>query len=112
MERVFNFSAGPSALPEEVLKIAQKEMLNFNNSGMSIMELSHRSSTYMEVIESAEANLRKLMNISDKYAVLFMQGGATAQFSTVPLNLMSKTKKALFINTGVWSQKAIKEAKK
>jgi len=112
MERVYNFSAGPAVLPEEVLKTAQKELLNFNNSGMSVMELSHRSNTYMDVIEGAEANLRKLMNISDKYTVLFMQGGATAQFSCVPLNLMSKHKKALFINTGVWSQKAIKEAKR
>ncbi len=111
MERVFNFSAGPAALPEEVIKIAQKEMLNFNNSGMSVMELSHRSSTYMAVIEEAEANLKKLMNIPDNYSILFMQGGATAQFSVVPLNLMVK-KKALYINTGVWSQKAIKEAKK
>lgn len=112
MERVYNFSAGPAALPLEVLKIAQAEMLNFNNSGMSIMELSHRSSTYMAVIEGAEADLRTLMNIPDTYAVLFMQGGASAQFSMVPLNLMSHYKKGLYINTGVWSQKAIKEAKR
>ncbi len=112
MERVYNFSAGPAALPLEVLKIAQAEMLNFNNSGMSVMELSHRSSTYMAVIEGAEADLRKLMNIPETYAVLFMQGGASAQFSMVPLNLMSQYKKGLYINTGVWSQKAIKEAKR
>jgi phosphoserine aminotransferase len=112
MERVYNFSAGPAVLPEEVLKIAQAEMLNFNNSGMSVMELSHRSKTYMEVIEGAEANLRKLMNIPDTYAVLFMQGGASAQFSMVPLNLMTLYKRGLYINTGVWSQKAIKEAKR
>ena len=112
MERVYNFSAGPATLPEEVLKIAQAEMLNFKNSGMSVMELSHRSSTYMDIIESAEANLRKLMNIPDTYAVLFMQGGATAQFSAIPLNLMSQYKKGLYINTGVWSQKAIKEGKR
>lgn len=112
MERVYNFSAGPAALPEEVLKIAQAEMLNFNNSGMSVMELSHRSSTYMAVIEGAEADLRKLMNIPATYAVLFMQGGASAQFSMVPLNLMSQHKKGLYINTGVWSDKAIKEGKR
>ena len=112
MERVYNFSAGPAVLPEEVLKIAQKEMLNYNNSGMSVMELSHRSGAYMEIIETAEKNLRSLMNIPDTYTVLFLQGGATGQFSCVPLNLMNKTKKALYINTGVWSQKALKEAKK
>ena len=112
MDRVYNFSAGPAALPEEVLTIVQKEMLNFNNSGMSVMELSHRSNTYMEVIETAEKDLRTLMSIPDTYTIIFMQGGASAQFSMVPLNLMSKHKKAYYINTGVWSQKAIKEAKK
>jgi phosphoserine aminotransferase len=112
MERVYNFSAGPAVLPEEVLKIAQAEMLNYNNSGMSVMELSHRSSAYMAIIEGAEANLRKLINIPDTYAILFMQGGASAQFSMIPLNLMSQYKKGLYINTGVWSQKAIKEGKR
>ncbi|MEK6558126.1 MAG: 3-phosphoserine/phosphohydroxythreonine transaminase [Candidatus Margulisiibacteriota bacterium] len=112
MNRVYNFSAGPATLPEEVLQTAQQELLNYNDCGMSVMELSHRSSTYEEIIGSAEANLRKLMAIPDSYAVLFMQGGATAQFSMVPLNLMGKYKRACYINTGVWSQKAIKEAKR
>lgn len=112
MNRVYNFSAGPAALPEDVLLTAQRELLNYNNSGMSVMELSHRSSTYEEIIQSAESNLRKLMSIPDSYAVLFLQGGATAQFSAVPLNLMKTHKRAYYIHTGVWSQKAIKEAKR
>lgn len=110
MERVFNFSAGPSALPEAVLKRAQSELLNYGSSGMSVMEMSHRSKDYMAIIESAEAHLRDLMNIPDNYKVLFLQGGASMQFVMVPLNLMNKNKKADYVNTGVWSKKAIKEA--
>ncbi|MDA3886630.1 MAG: 3-phosphoserine/phosphohydroxythreonine transaminase [Candidatus Delongbacteria bacterium] len=110
-KRVFNFSAGPAVLPEAVLQAAADEMLNFNNSGMSVMELSHRSSWYQAVIDSAEAGLRKLMNIPENYKVLFLQGGASLQFAMIPMNLM-KNKKADYVNTGVWSKKAIAEAKR
>ena len=110
MERVFNFSAGPSALPEAVLRKAQSEMLSYGSSGMSVMEMSHRSKDYMAIIEGAEAHLRELMNIPANYKVLFLQGGASMQFVMVPLNLMNKNKKADYVNTGMWSKKAIKEA--
>lgn len=110
MERVYNFSAGPCALPEAVLLRAQKELLNYNNTGMSVMEMSHRSKDYMAIIESAEQLFRELMKVPDNYKVLFMQGGATSQFAMIPLNLMNKNKKADYVNTGVWSTKAIKEA--
>ena len=111
MKRVYNFSAGPSMLPECVLRKASEEMLNYKGSGMSVMEMSHRSKTYMSIIENAEQLLRKLMNIPDNYSVLFLQGGASTQFAMVPMNLMSKNKKADLINTGNWSKKAISEAK-
>lgn len=110
MEKVFNFSAGPSALPEAALKKAQSEMLRYGNSGMSVMEMSHRSKDYLAIIEAAEANLRELMNIPQNYKVLFLQGGASLQFAMVPLNLMIKNKQADYVSTGVWSKKAIKEA--
>lgn len=111
MERVYNFSAGPSMLPESVLRKASKEMLDYKGTGMSVMEMSHRSKTYASIIENAEMNLRKLMNIPDKYSVLFLQGGASTQFAMIPMNLMGKNRKADFINTGAWSKKAISEAK-
>jgi phosphoserine aminotransferase len=111
MNRVYNFSAGPSMLPESVLKKAAEEMLDYKGSGMSVMEMSHRSKTYISIIENAEMLLRKLMNIPDTYTVLFLQGGASTQFAMVPMNLMSKNQKADFINTGNWSKKAISEAK-
>lgn len=111
MNRVYNFSSGPAQLPYDVLVKAQAEMLNYNNTGMSVMEMSHRSAAYKEIIESAEKNLRTLYNISDDYAVLFLQGGASLQFTMVPMNL-KKTGSADFIDSGYWSQKAIKEAKK
>lgn len=110
-KRVYNFSAGPAVLPEAVLQKAADEMLNYNGSGMGVMELSHRSSWYQEIIDSAEAGLRKLMNIPDNYKVLFLQGGASLQFAMVPMNIM-KNKKADYVNTGVWSKKAIAEGKK
>lgn len=110
MEKVFNFSAGPSALPEAALKKAQSEMLRYGSSGMSVMEMSHRSKDYLAIIEAAEANLRELMNIPQNYKVLFLQGGASLQFAMVPLNLMIKNKQADYVSTGVWSKKAIKEA--
>lgn len=111
MNRVYNFSAGPSALPEVVLAKAAEEMLNYNGTGMSVMEMSHRSKAYTSIIENAESLLRKLMKIDDSYSVLFVQGGASTQFSMIPLNLFSKYKKADFINTGNWSKKAISEVK-
>jgi len=111
MNRVFNFSAGPSMLPESVLTKSAEEMLNYKGTGMSVMEMSHRSKTYTSIIENAESLLRKLMNIDDSYSVLFLQGGASTQFAMVPMNLFSKFKKADFINTGNWSKKAISEAK-
>jgi phosphoserine aminotransferase len=112
MERVYNFSAGPSMLPLAVLEKAQKELVNYAGSGMSVMELSHRSGLFTDIITGAEQLLRKLMNIPDNYKVLFLQGGASQQFAMVPLNLLTKSGKADYINTGSWSKKAIKEAKR
>lgn len=112
MERVYNFSAGPACLPLEVLEKAQGELVCYGDSGMSVMEMSHRSKVYDDIIKRAEASLRKLMNISDEYQVLFLQGGASLQFSMVPFNLMTNYKKAHYVNTGAWSKKAIKEAKR
>lgn len=112
MERVYNFSAGPACLPLEVLEKAQSELVCYGDSGMSVMEMSHRSKVYDDIIKRAEASLRKLMNISDQYQVLFLQGGASLQFCMVPFNLMTKYKKAHYVNTGAWSKKAIKEAKR
>ena len=111
MNRVYNFSAGPSVLPEAVLTRAANEMLNYQNSGMSVMEMSHRSSVYEEIIASCEAKLRKLMQIPDNYKVLFLQGGASTQFAAIPLNLM-KSGKADYVVTGQFSKKAAQEAKK
>lgn len=111
MNRVYNFSAGPSILPEEVLKECGGEMLNYCGSGQSVMEMSHRSAIFGAIIQDAESMVRKLMNVSDKYSVLFLQGGGSTQFSMVPLNLATKSNKVAFINTGVWSKKAIAEVK-
>ena len=112
MERVYNFSAGPSMLPEEVLKKAAAEMLCYEDSGMSVMEMSHRSPVYEKIIGDAEALLRKLMNIPDNYKVLFLQGGASTQFAAVPLNLLSGSGKADYILSGQFSTKAYQEAQK
>lgn len=111
MGRVYNFSAGPAVLPEEVLKEAAAEMLDYNGSGMSVMEMSHRSKVYDEIIKTAEKDLRDLMNIPDNYKVLFLQGGASQQFAMIPMNLM-KNKKAAYIVTGQWAKKAYQEAGK
>lgn len=111
MERVYNFSAGPSMLPIEVLEQAQKDMLNFNGSGMSVMEMSHRSKWFDDIIKEAEADLRELMHIPDNYKVMFLQGGGSTQFAMIPLNLMVKGTCDL-VNTGQWSKKAMQEAKK
>ena len=110
MSRVYNFSAGPAVLPEEVLKEAADEMLDYKGSGMSVMEMSHRSKVYDNIIKEAEADLRELMNIPDNYKVLFLQGGASQQFAMIPMNLM-KNKKAAYIITGQWAKKAFNEAK-
>lgn len=110
MRNVFNFSAGPAMLPEEVLLQAQAEMLNWHNTGMSIMELGHRGPEFKQVAEQAEADLRELMAIPKEYQVFFLPGGATAQFAMVPLNLFGKKNAADYIDTGVWSKKAIAEA--
>ncbi len=107
---MYNFSAGPAVLPEEVLKEAAAEMLDYNGTGMSVMEMSHRSKAYQEIIDTAEADLRELMNIPDNYKVLFLQGGASQQFAMIPMNLM-KNKKADYIVTGQWAKKAYQEAK-
>jgi len=107
MARVYNFSAGPSMLPEPVLKKAAAEMLDCNGSGQSVMEMSHRSPEFQAIIEGAEAGLRQLMNVPANYKVLFLQGGASSQFAMVPLNLFGVAAKADFVNTGTWSKKAI-----
>ena len=109
MSRVYNFSAGPAVLPEEVLKEAADEMLDYKGSGMSVMEMSHRSKVYDNIIKEAEQDLRDLMNIPDNYKVLFLQGGASQQFAMIPMNLM-KNKKAGYIVTGQWAKKAYQEA--
>ncbi len=110
MSRVYNFSAGPSMLPESVLKRAADEMLDYQGSGQSVMEMSHRSKVYDGIIKEAEALLREVMNIPDNYKVLFLQGGASSQFAMVPLNLFNKSKKADYVITGQWAKKAYKEA--
>ena len=109
MGRVYNFSAGPAVLPEEVLKEAADEMLDYKGSGMSVMEMSHRSKVYDTIIKDAEADLRDLLNIPDNYKVLFLQGGASQQFAMIPMNLM-KNKVADYIVTGQWAKKAYQEA--
>ena len=109
--RSFNFSAGPAMMPEPVLEEIRDEMMNYRGSGMCVMEMSHRSKAFQQIAADAEADLRKLMNIPDNYKVLFVQGGGTVQFAMVPMNLM-KNGKAVYIETGAWSKKAIAEAKK
>ncbi len=111
-KRVYNFSAGPSMLPLEVMELAAEQLTNYNGCGMSVMEMSHRSREFEEILHSAESNLREIMNIPDNYKVLFLQGGATLQFSMVPINLLRKSKKADYIITGAWAKKAYEEAGK
>jgi phosphoserine aminotransferase len=112
MARVFNFSAGPAVLPEPVLQQAAAEMLDWHGSGMSVMEMSHRGKEFIEIHAQAEADLRELMGIPKNYKVLFLQGGASAQFAVVPMNLLRGKTKADYVNTGQWSKKAISDAKK
>lgn len=112
MARVYNFSAGPSMLPLEALEKAQAELLDYEGSGQSVMEMSHRSKVFDKIIKDAEKLFREIMNIPDNYKVLFLQGGASAQFAAIPLNFMNKNNKADYILTGVWAKKAFAEAKK
>lgn len=111
MNRVYNFNAGPAALPLPVLEKAQAEMLDFAGTGMSVMEISHRSKDFQAVIDAAEAKVRSILGVSDDYAVMFLQGGASLQFVTIPMNLRGECKTADYIDTGSWASKAIKEAK-
>ena len=112
MERIYNFSAGPAVLPREVLEQARDELVNWQGCGMSVMEMSHRGKEFMGIAAQAEADLRELMAIPANYKVLFLQGGASAQFAMVPMNLLRGKASADYLNTGEWSKKAIKEAKK
>jgi phosphoserine aminotransferase len=112
MTRVFNFSAGPAMLPEPVLEQARDEMLDWNGTGMSVMEMSHRGKAFMSIAEAAERDLRVLMDIPDHYKVLFLQGGASAQFAMVPMNLLRGRTRVDYVNTGAWSKKAIAEARR
>lgn len=112
MNRAFNFNAGPAALPEPVLKKAQEELLNFNGTGMSVMELSHRSKEYEEVHNAAKDLMKKLLNIPKDYEVLFLQGGASLQFTMVPMNLLTEGKTGCYVLSGSWAEKALKEAQK
>lgn len=111
MSRVFNFSAGPSTLPESVLLKAQEEMLDWQGTGMSVMEMSHRGKEFMSIAEELKNDLIELLNIPENYKVLFLQGGATGQFAGIPQNILQGNDKACYVNTGAWSTKAIKEAK-
>ena len=110
-DRIYNFSAGPSMLPEEVLESVRDNLMNYEGSGMCVMEMSHRSKVFQKIIDEAEQDLRDLMNIPDNYKVMFIQGGATLQFAMIPMNLM-KNGVACYVETGAWSKKAINEAKK
>ncbi|MGD8914549.1 MAG: 3-phosphoserine/phosphohydroxythreonine transaminase [Candidatus Thiodiazotropha sp.] len=112
MSRVFNFSAGPAMLPEEVLQQAREEMLDWCGTGMSVMEMSHRGKEFMSIAQQAESDLRELLQIPDNYKVMFLQGGASSQFAMVPMNLTRDNSKVDYINTGSWSKKAIAEAKR
>ena len=112
MTRVYNFSAGPAALPEDVLRQAQDELLDWHGAGMSVMEMSHRGKEFLSIAGQAEADLRELMSIPTNYRVLFLQGGASSQFAMVPLNLMGRTGRADYYRTGSWSKKAIAEARR
>ena len=111
-KRIVNFSAGPSTIAKDVLETAQKELLNWRNSGLSVMEMSHRSKEFQEIRNDAESTLRRIYNIPNNYSVLFLQGGASLQFSMIPLNLCEEGKTVDLINSGSWTKKALKEIKK
>ncbi|MGI9571592.1 MAG: aminotransferase class V-fold PLP-dependent enzyme, partial [Desulfobulbia bacterium] len=110
-DRIYNFSAGPATLPYEVLEQAAKDIVNFKDKGIGLIEMSHRSKEFIGVVDECESLLRELMGIPDNYKVLFLQGGASSQFAMVPMNLLEPGKSATYLNTGTWSKKAIKEAK-
>ena len=112
MERVYNFSAGPSVIAESVLKKAQSELVCFGDSGMSVMEMSHRSGVYQSIIDETESLLRQILGISDEYEVLFLQGGASSQFAMIPMNLAVNSGKIDLVLTGQWASKALSEASK
>jgi phosphoserine aminotransferase len=112
VKRVYNFAAGPSALPIEVLKKASDEMLSYGDAGMSVMEMSHRSASFKNILQEAKSLYKELMNVPDNYEILFLQGGASTQFSMIPLNLLSKSNKCDFMITGSWAKKAYQEAKR
>mgnify|MGYP003301483704 CR=1 FL=1 len=112
MSRIYNFNAGPAALPLEVLQTAQAELIDFNGTGMSILESSHRAKAYAAIHQEAKDNIRELMGVPENYSILFLQGGASTQFSMVPMNLLTEGKVADYTNSGTWANKAIKEAKK
>lgn len=112
MTKIYNFAAGPAVLPQEVLETARNELLNWHGCGVSVMEMSHRGKEFGQILQEAEADLRELMAIPANYKVLFLQGGATLQFSMIPMNLLRGKAKADYLNTGIWSQKAIDEASK
>ena len=111
-ERIYNFSAGPAVLPAEVLERAQSEILSLNGIGMSVMEISHRSKYFASVIENARADIRELLNVPGNYQILFLQGGASLQFSMIPMNFLREDKSADYIVTGSWGKKAVQEARK
>ena len=111
MTRIFNFSAGPAALPQAVLEQAQGEMLDYQGSGMSVMEMSHRSKEFVAIAATAEADFRELLGVSEDFHVLFLQGGATTQFAAIPMNLTAPGDAVDYLDTGSWSTKAIKEAR-
>ncbi len=112
LKRVYNFSAGPAVLPQAVLEKVQGELLNYDGTGMSVMELSHRSVPFQGIIDEAEALLRELLSVPKEYHIVFLQGGASLQFSMIPFNLLGPEEKADYIVTGSWSKKAVKEAEK
>jgi phosphoserine aminotransferase len=111
-KRLYNFSAGPAVLPLEVLETVKENIVNYNDTGLGVMEMSHRSKPFIKIAEEAEASLRELLSISDDYAVLFLQGGATLQFSMVPMNILGKDQVANYLISGYWAEKAMAEAKK
>ena len=111
MSTIYNFSAGPAVLPKAVLEKAREEMLDWSGSGMSVVEMSHRSKEFLSIAENAEQDLRSLIGLSDEYQILFLQGGASTQFSMIPMNLLRGSRVADYICTGQWSKKAIKEGK-
>ena len=112
MSRLFNFAAGPATLPLEILEQARDELIDWHGSGMSVMEISHRSRAFIAVAQEAEADLRELLSIPTQYKVLFMQGGASAQFAAIPMNLAASDSTVDYVNTGAWSKKALNEAKR